>query len=74
MANIAALRLLRARSRVYSGMDRGLSREVGALVLDDQTIKGAARAALGDGGCADAWAEGESMTVARASAGILETG
>ena len=52
----------------------GLSREVGALVVDDQTIKGAARAALGDGGCADAWVEGESMTVARASAGLLETG
>ena len=55
-------------------MDRGLSREVGALVVDDQTIKGAARAALGDGGCADPWVEGESMTVARASAGLLETG
>ena len=60
-----ALRLLGARSRVYSG--RGLSREVGALVVDDQTIKVVARAALGDAGCADAWVEGESMTVARAS-------
>ena len=69
-----ALRLLGALSRVDSGMDRGLSREVGALVVDEQAIKDAARAALGDGGCADAWAEGESMTVAQASAEILETG
>ena len=67
-----ALRLLGALARIDRGMDRGLSREVGALVIDEQRIKDAARAALGDGGFADAWAEGESMTIAQASAEILE--
>jgi hypothetical protein len=51
----------------------GLSREVGALVVDEQRIKDAALVALGDTGFADAWPEGESMTVAQASAEILET-
>ena len=53
-------------------MDRGLSREVGAVVVDVPRIKDAARLALGEGGFADAWAEGESMTLAQASAEILE--
>jgi hypothetical protein len=69
-----ALRLLSTVSRIDSGMDRGLSREVGALVVDEQRIKDTALIALGDGGFADAWAEGESMTVAQASAEILEAG
>jgi uncharacterized protein HemY len=67
-----ALRLLGALSRIDRGMDRGLSREVGALVVDEQSIKDVARVALGEGGFADAWAEGESMTFAQASAEILE--
>jgi len=67
-----ALRLLGALSRIDRGLDRGLSREVGALVVDEPRIRDAARVALGDGGFADAWAEGESMTVAQASAEILE--
>jgi hypothetical protein len=52
----------------------GLSRDVGAVVVDEQTIKDDARAALGDGGYAGAWAEGESMTLAQASAEILAAG
>jgi hypothetical protein len=67
-----AIRLLGALSRFGNGFDRGLSREVGALVVNEQTVMDAARAALGDGGFANAWAEGESMTIAQASAEILE--
>ena len=40
--------------------------------MNEQTVMDAARVALGDGGFADAWAEGESMTIAHASAEILE--
>jgi non-specific serine/threonine protein kinase len=69
-----ALRLLGAVSRTDRGLDRGLSREVGAVVVDVPRIKDAARLALGDGGFADAWAEGESMTLLQASAEILEAG
>jgi hypothetical protein len=69
-----ALRLLGTVSRNDSGLDRGLSREVGALVVDEQRIKDAALLALGDSGFAEAWAEGESITLAQASAEILEAG
>jgi predicted ATPase len=67
-----AVRLLGALSRIGRVFDRGLSREVGALVVNEHTVMDAARVALGDGGFADAWAEGESMTIAQASAEILE--
>ncbi len=67
-----AVRLLGALSRIGRAFDRGLSREVGALVVNEQTVMDAARVALGDSGFADAWAEGESMTIAQASAEILE--
>jgi tetratricopeptide (TPR) repeat protein len=69
-----ALRLLGALSRIDSGMDRGLSREVGALVVDEQSIKDAALIALGDGEFADAWTAAELITLAQASAEILEAG
>lgn len=69
-----AVRLLGAASRNDSGMDRGLSREVRALVVDEQRIKDAARLALGDGEFAEAWAEGESITLAQASTEILQAG
>ena len=68
-----ALRLLGAVSRNDSGTDRGLSL-LGALVVDERRIKEAARVALGEGGFAEAWAEGESITLAQASAEILEAG
>jgi predicted ATPase/transcriptional regulator with XRE-family HTH domain len=66
-----AVRLLGALSRIGRGFDRGLSREVGPLVVNEQSVIDAARAALGDGGVAEAWAQGESMTIAQASAEIL---
>jgi hypothetical protein len=54
----------RVRSRI-------LARRRGAG-LSEQAVMGASRVALGDSGFADAWAEGESMTIAQASAEILE--
>jgi tetratricopeptide (TPR) repeat protein len=68
----SALRLLAALPHIDSGIDRGLSREVGALVVDDRSIKDAARAVLGDSGFAEAWAEGQRVTLQEASAEILE--
>jgi hypothetical protein len=44
------------------------------VLVDEQRIKDAALLALGDGGFAEAWAEGESITLAQASAEILESG
>ena len=66
-----AVRLLGALSRIDYRMARGLSREVGALVVDEQDIIGATRAALGESEFAAAWAEGESLTLERVSAEIL---
>jgi hypothetical protein len=40
-------------------------------VVNEQTVMDAARVALGERAFADAWAEGESMTIAQASAEIL---
>jgi hypothetical protein len=72
--HLGALRLLGAVSRNDRGMDRGLSRDVGAVVVDEQRIKDDALIALGADGFADAWSAGESMTLAQASAEILEAG
>jgi len=68
-----ALRLLGALARRPDlHFDRDLPREVSVLVVDEQRIMDAARAALGDRAYADAWAQGEAMTLAQVSAEILE--
>jgi hypothetical protein len=54
------------------GFDRGLSREVGALVVDEHSIMHAARTALVEMAYVDAWAEGESLTLADVSVQILD--
>ncbi len=66
-----AVRLLGALSRVDYRMARGLARDVGALVVDEQGIVEASGAALGDREFAAAWAEGESLTLEQVSAAIL---
>jgi predicted ATPase/DNA-binding XRE family transcriptional regulator len=66
-----AVRLLGALSRVDHRFDRGLSPEIGALVVDEQAIIEASRAALGDREFANAWAEGESLTLEQVSSEIL---
>jgi hypothetical protein len=66
-----ATRLLSALSRINDRIDRGLSREVGALVVAERGIIQAARKALGDREFAAAWAEGESLTLEQVCAEIL---
>ncbi len=66
-----AVRLLGALSRINHRFDRGLSPEIGALVVDEQAIVQASRAALGDSEFANAWAEGESLTLEQVSVEIL---
>jgi predicted ATPase/DNA-binding XRE family transcriptional regulator len=67
-----AARILGALSRIEHALDRGLARKVGALVVDEQDIIEATRAGLGDHEFADAWTEGESLTLEQVSAEILE--
>jgi hypothetical protein len=66
-ARRASLRLVLCASAV----DRLHAVTQRALVVNEQSIMDAACVALGDGGFSDAWAEGESMTIAQASAEIL---
>ncbi len=63
-----ALRLLSAVATV----DDAIWGDRSTLEIDMEAVMNAARSALGDRGFADAWAEGESMTLAQASAEILE--
>jgi len=67
-----AARILGALSRIEHGLDRGLARNVGALVVDEQDIIEATRIALGDHEFADAWTEGELLTLEQVSSEILE--
>lgn len=66
-----AARLLGALSRIGYRIDRGLSREVGALVVNEQGVIEATQRALGEREFAAAWAEGESLTLEQVSAELL---
>ena len=66
-----AVGFLGALSRVDYRMARGLAREVGALVVDEQAVIAAARAALSDRAFAAAWAAGEALMLEQVSAEIL---
>ena len=68
-----ALRLLGVLARRPDlRFDRDLPREVSALVVEEQDIISAARAALGERAYAEAWAEGETATLAQVSQEILD--